>query len=63
MSLMVSLYTNDSAGAYKDEKWGSRFPLTKVSKKKCDSEVASIARGLNDPRRMVSSAKDLDRVY
>ena len=42
---------------------GPGYSLTKVSKKKDDSEVASIARGLNDPRRMLSSAKDLDRVY
>lgn len=63
MSLMVSLYVDVSVCAYKDEKWGSRYPLTKVSKKKCDSEVASIARDLNDPRRMESSAKALDRVY
>lgn len=62
MSLMVSLYAKDSVHGYKDEGWGSRYPLTKVSKKKNDSEAASVARGLSDPRRMLSSAKDLDRV-
>ena len=63
MSLMVSLYAEDSDHAYKHKEVEVLLPLTKVSKKKSDTEAASVARGLSGPRRMLSSAKDLDQVY
>lgn len=47
----------------KTKRWRPCCLLTKVSKKKSDSETASVARGLSIPRRILSSAKDLDQVY
>jgi hypothetical protein len=52
--------TNQSTHAKMTE-WVVMRPLTKASKKKSGREAISFARDLNDPIRMLSSAKALDR--